>query len=433
MTRFAYTLAVAALLSLFPPSFPVAGEAEAAGPALAHLVAQGDFEEARRLLRAGLEGQPAAPLHLAQLEGIIRQRQGRTSEAIDIFRAILSAAPDFTPARMELARALRVSGDTEAAYHHFEILSRAGDHPVLRQMAATAMSAIAADRPYGFSGHVALLPSTNVNKGSGRTTFTAGGLEFVIDDDSRAASGIGLAVGGDAFGRLQLGNAHALTAALGLDIRKYENADFDEASLEGELMLSHETAAFRLDLGPTGAFHWQGWEPYLVQYGVAARFAAPLSPRDLVTLSFEALAQDYVDLDYRDGWRLTTAASFQHAVSPSLSVWVSLGGTLERTEREHLDHSDVVAGLGVSKEWAGGLITTLFGSYEYHGYLGNYPATSAPRRDDKVALGVTLSHRAINLGGFTPQASYQYSRQFSNVGFFDYDSHDLNLGLSKKF
>ncbi|GLQ52820.1 hypothetical protein GCM10010862_00780 [Devosia nitrariae] len=35
------------------------------------------------------------------------------------------------------------------------------------------------------------------------------------------------------------------------------------------------------------------------------------------------------------------------------------------------------------------------------------------RRSLAVSIGVTASHREINLGGFIPQVTYQYARQFS--------------------
>jgi len=47
--------------------------------------------------------------------------------------------------------------------------------------------------------------------------------------------------------------------------------------------------------------------------------------------------------------------------------------------------------------------------------------------------GVTISNSQVDLGGFTPTLGYSYTRQFSNVSFFDHDSHDVSVGLTKAF
>ncbi|XKG99661.1 surface lipoprotein assembly modifier [Pelagibacterium halotolerans] len=355
-------------------------------------------------------------------------------DAIAVFRALLAAEPDFTPARVELARALRMKGETDAAYHHFELLANSGVHPALRQLAVDAMEAMRSDRPYGASVRFALAPSTNFNKGSGQETYDFGDLVFSIDDDSRAKSGLGVALGGTAFGAYRLDENNELTVSFDGDVTKYiENSDFDHALVGAELTYTHRREGLMVGLGPVARYQWSGWEPYLASYGLAMQAASPIGPGDIVSASFEVLARDFTELDYRDGWQATGTVGLQHHFSPSTSLSVSFGTTLERTQRAHLDHNDVVFGVVLRNEWDGGLITSLSGSYEHHAYLGDYPAAGAPRTDHKVTLGATVAHRAIEIAGFTPQVSYQYSRQFSNVSFFDYDSHDIRLGLTQYF
>lgn len=430
--RLAATLAVLALLST--PAFPQANTAPPVGAVLVQLVAETRFDEARAVLDAWAAGKPDAALHRAHLEGVIRLRQGRTDEAIAIFRTILTADPGFIPARVELARALQASGDADGAYHHFEIIAHAGEDRSLETMAAAAMEAIVDGRPWGVSLHGALLPSTNVNKGSGHQTFEAGGLDFTIDDQARATSGVGASVGGSAFATANLDEVHALTASLGLDLRKYTNGtDFDQATLNASLMLTRRHGDAVFGIGPVATQTWKAWQPYLAQYGVAARATAAVTQRDIVGLSFQALGQDYADLDHRDGWLATGRLSWKHHVSPALSITAHLGGTIERTQRAHLDHDDIVAGLRIDNEWQGGLITGVFGAVENHAYVGDYPLTDAPRHDQEISVGATLSHRSIAMAGFMPQLTYTYTRQFSTISFFDHDSHDINLGLSKRF
>jgi len=404
------------------------------GPVLAQMLAEARYGQARALLSQTLGDRPDAALHLAHLEGVIAMRQGRMQEAIAVFRALLAIKPDFIPARVELAHALRLSGAYDAAFHHYELLAEGGVHPALRQMATGALNAMRAERPYGASVRFSVVPSSNFNKGSGQETFEAGDLVFSIDEASRAKSGVGIAFGTTAFNTFTLTDTNSITASVDADVTKYaEGAEADFAALEGSLAFTTRGDNLTFAVGPVAEHQWSNWEPYLARYGVRSQASVPLGPRDIVTASFEALAQDYAEADYRDGSRLTGTIALKHALSPAASISISAGGTLERTQRPHLDHNDFVVGMVLRNEWDGGLITSLFGSYEHHNYLGDYPGVGEPRNDHRISVGTTLSHRDLNIAGFMPQITYRYSRQISNVSFFDYDSHDVSLSLTQNF
>lgn len=431
--RGALALFVGAVLFCVPArTEPQAGEA--GGAVLVRLVATGHYDEARRLLRRQVAGRPDAALHIAHLEGVIKVHEEDLAGAIAIFRAILAAEPDFLPSRVELARTLFRAGDMEASTYHFEAIARGSGDPALQRFAARYLENIDSARTHGYSFYVSLLPSTNVNKGSGKHTFKAGGLVFTIDEESREASGIGAAVGADAFKTFRLGPSTAVTASAAVNVKKYKDTTrYDEASLGGNLALSRRMGRVTAAVGPTFEYRWSGWEPYLVRYGLTAGARVLVGQRNMVGITLTALLQDYVDRDYRDGSRVAGNLSLRRLMSPSLSFTAAIGFDAERTHRPHLDHNDLVARLQVDKEWRGGLMTSLFTSYENHRYLATFPATDFRRRDDKFSVGVSLAHRRLSIQGFAPQITYEYSRQRSNVAFYDYQSHDVGLTLTRKF
>ncbi|WP_163269687.1 surface lipoprotein assembly modifier [Chelativorans alearense] len=409
-----------------------AGEPE--GAVLARLVTEGQYDVARRELRRQVAGRPDAALHITHLEGIVKAREGDLAGAIAIFRAILAAEPNFLPSRVELARTLLQAGDTDASTYHFEAIARGSDDPALQRFAARYLENIDRARTHGFSSYFSLLPSTNVNKGTGNRTFEAGGLVFTIDEDSREASGVGAAAGGGAFKTVRLGGAMALTASGAVDVKKYKDTtSYDELSLTANLALSRRMGRVTAAIGPTFEYRWAGWDPYLVRYGATVGAKAPVGRRNTVGLSFTALAQNYIDRDYRDGSRFAASLSWRRLLSPSVSVSVKVGLDAERTQRRHLDHNDLVLRLQMDKEWRGGLMTSLFGSYENHHYLEPFPGTDYRRQDEKFSIGTSFSHRGFSIAGFAPQVTYQYSKQRSNVSFYDYESHDLVLNLTRNF
>ncbi|MCT7375812.1 surface lipoprotein assembly modifier [Chelativorans salis] len=426
---------IALVLALAQPAFSQQLTAGAdSASVLVRLVTEGRYAEARRELRRQVAGKPDAALHIAHLEGVIKAREGDLASATKIFRAILAAEPNFLPSRVELARTLLRAGDAEASTYHFEAIARGSGDPALQRFATRYLENIDSARTHGFSFYLSALPSTNVNKGTGNRTFEAGGLVFTIDEESRQASGVGAATGGAAFKTFRLRKDIALTASGTADLKKYQNTTrYDELALGANLALSRRMGRVTAAIGPTFEYRWAGWDPYLVRYGATVGAKAQVGQRNTVGLSFTALAQDYVDLDYRDGSRFAGSLIWRRLLSPSVSVSAKVGVDAERTQRRHLDHNDLVLRLQVDKEWRGGLMTSLFGSYENHHYLGAFPGTDHRRQDDKFSIGTSFSHRRFSIGGFAPQITYQYSKQRSNISFYDYESHDLGLNLTRKF
>lgn len=46
---------------------------------------------------------------------------------------------------------------------------------------------------------------------------------------------------------------------------------------------------------------------------------------------------------------------------------------------------------------------------------------------------MTALNRNWSFQGFAPRFSYEYTRQKLNVSFYDYDSHDIDVTLTKLF
>lgn len=403
------------------------------GAAVAVLVQTGQYERARALLSEAIGAQPDAGLHRGQLEGMIALAGGRNEQAVVIFRAILAMRPDFLPARIALADALARAGSYEASLYHYELIALAGDAPA-RTMAAARINAVRAALPYGFSGYVSLVPSTNANRGSGHETFNVGPYKFTIDPDSRATSGIGLGAGGEAHHDFRLGPDRSVRASVAGHVVKYLESDaFDTLQLSGSLALEQEAGLATLSIGPTVSGHWSGWEYALTRYGVDGSAQVPVGSNNLVALSFSALVQDFAVSDYRDGYRLEANAMLIHQFDAAHRIEMSFGALEETTQMPHLDHIDLSAGVAFASEWPGGLLTEFFGDYEVHDFVGSYPGIDAARQDHRWSAGATLAHRSLEVGGFVPELTYRYTRQYSNVSFFDYDSHDIDFTIRREF
>lgn len=401
---------------------------------LDRLLDSGEYDAARAFLRARLPQSAEAALHFAHFEGLILLHQGRTNQAIAVFREILAFAPNFEPSRVELAKALRAVGDTSAASYHFEAISLGSDSANVRRLAERNLEQIRNDRPYGFSGYFGFVPTTNVNRGTTNTTFESGLGVGTISPESREQSGLGVAAGGNGYYNFAFDNYSGISVYGSADIRKYSDTSaYDEFTVASGLAYYGKLNSVVFRIGPLIEHTLVAWEPYRTRYGLSAGASIPITVRSRLSGSLSLLKQDYTKLDYRNGWLVSGSATYRYMLSPSLAVSTSLGMTHEATERDHLDHNDYWTRFQIDKEWSGGLLTSGHAKFELHDYRGNFPTTMTPREDREWSVGGRVAHRAFTLGGFAPQLTYEYSVQSSNISFYDFESHDVGLTLTRNF
>ena len=189
----------------------------------------------------------------------------------------------------------------------------------------------------------------------------------------------------------------------------------------------------RVSVGPYVEHDWWGWRSGRSLVGGRADVAYRLADNDTVFAWAGAYRQDFARTAYRNGTLAEGGVMWTHALDAS--SFVSLGGgfRLEDTRRAYLDHEDYTASLGGYREWAGGWITYVEGTYEYHDYHGRYPGLGKAREDHLASVVARVSYRDLQLFGLTPRFEYRYTRQFSNVPFFDYASHDAGVTLTHEF
>jgi hypothetical protein len=420
------------LISTFATT--AAAAAEDGGKRLYDLISSNEFDAARRHLRQQLKGRRDIALHAAHLEGLIAMQMGEHERAILIFRKILTVEPQFDPSRMALARALNVSGDREASRLHLEMLANGSQDSDLQQFAARTLRAMNEHRSHGASLQFSLLPSTNVNRGTSNSTFNIGPFEFIIDDNSRKTSGLGVSMGGNAFKNFRVDDKRAITLRGGANLKKYKDTnDYDDATLSLGLDYRRIFGWIATSVGPAVRYKFAAGDPHMLAYGLAGGVNVPVGSRSQAGAAISVMHQDYVDLDYRDGPKVSTNFTLQHLLSASTRLAGTIAFEFERTDRPHLDHNDILFKLEAHHEWRGGLITSAFASYQPSYYDGDFPTTGEPRTDHEYSIGGRVAHRSFSIGGFAPQLTYEYTTKSSNVSFYDHESHDVGLSMTRNF
>ncbi len=397
-------------------------------------VLQGNYPAARAALAEVVDGTSKAALHYAFLDGLIYVREGQPEQAIKIFREILRVEPDFEPARRELTVLLARSGQLDGAVFHAErLLGTTLDERFRNEIRDFILTHRGGDSQ-GFSTRFAILPSTNLNRGSSDLTIALGDTIFSIDEPSRAQSGLGVAFGATAWKRWKFAEDWDATVLGSADLKTFQNSvTKTETRLGTRLDFGRTSNRARLAFGLMADGTLRDDRLFQKRLGLAVSGIYQWRPATQLYGSIEHYVQRHPDRNFLDGTLTAVSFGLQHVVSPSLTFGISTPLSRERTNRLHLDHDDLGVQMSVEKEWEGGLISLASASYTFNDYIGDFPAVGRPRNDRIGTVGVALRHRRVSFFGALPEVSYTYTKSSSNIGFFRYDSHDVSLGFTQRF
>jgi tetratricopeptide (TPR) repeat protein len=155
---------------------------------------KGDFETAERAYRALLSDTDARIADEARfrLATLLADGLDRPLEAAVLLRQMLDANPDNAGVRLVLARVLGQLGDRDGATRELRAARAVGLPPQVERQVRFFEAALAGQKRSGLSLEVALAPSTNIARATGSDTLDTVLGEFVLSDDAKARSGVGL-------------------------------------------------------------------------------------------------------------------------------------------------------------------------------------------------------------------------------------------------
>ncbi|MGE3829697.1 MAG: surface lipoprotein assembly modifier [Parvibaculaceae bacterium] len=411
--------------------------------ALYNLARTGRHELAADLLeRHPLTG-PYAENRTLFIEGLIAKARGDLQGAADKFRAALANDPKLTLVRAELSMVLHMMGEDDSAKHHLELLMGAAPTAKDARDIRSFIDSIDAARPFRMSAYVSLAPSTNINRGTTNNEILPG---FEIDDEGRKKSGIGITAGVNVGYTKHLADRLDAVVGGGVHAVQYQDDDFDQ-------VLFSETAELRqlLDTGYVGfgavaaqslggkfadltSFNDFSGEISTTSFGPRISFLNRFTPTLAYNGSLMLLRQDFEE-EYRDGWRLNLDGQLTRTFATDLTGYVS--GGIERgltDDRKDLEYWAFYGGVGVYKELRWGISTTAEVEARYEHYDDIFSAWVPENREDwQIDTTINLWKRDWNFYGYSPAIEYRYTWNDSNIAFYEYDSHTVDIRLTKDF
>jgi hypothetical protein len=361
------------------------------------------------------------------------QSKGMKTAAAVLLRQVIDERPNEAPPRLELAQLLQSMGDNEGAWRQVRAAQASGLPPSVARIVDRYSEALRALRPAGASFEIAVAPDSNINHATTSDTLGTVFGDFDIDRASKAQSGIGLSVRGQAFRRFAIGASdHSLLVRLSGYGDLYRTSSFNDIAADiavgPELHLGR--TQLNLELGATQ--RWFGQKPFIRSARAAFSLARPLGSRTQVRLEGSAAIVDNAFNPLQDGKAYSGQIALERALSPTTGL--ALNVSLDRQSLRDPGYSTT----GWRAEltgWRDIGRATLTASAEAGRLKADERLSLFPqvRSESYSRLTIGATFRQLTFRGFAPVARFTIERNRSSIEFYDYRRTRSEFAMVRAF
>lgn len=396
------------------------------------LVDAGRFDDALILLdRLASDGTGGSERDF--LDGMVALARKDFARAEAMFRKLVAGDPSLVRVRLELARTLFLEKKDEEADYHFRLAIAARPDPGVIASVKRFREAIRQRRAWRFNLNFGIAPDSNINSATNTERVEVLGLPFELSPQSRARSGTGIIVGGDASVRLRRAAKIPLhLAAFGRMVR-YPDHDFDDIYVGGEAGPEFRVSGGRLRVAATGLQRWYGGSPLVTSLGGRINFDKVVGGRLGMEAALGIRHNAYSGRADVDGWDLEASFAANRALGKSAVgfAYVSVTRAIARDPGQSNWQGRV--GLGVLKEVGWGLRPQI--ALEASRQVNDAPLIlfGGIRRDWRLQASASIYKRDWNLAGFAPSVRISWTRNFSTLPIYDQRRLRAEFGITKAF
>lgn len=396
------------------------------------LILAGQTDPARRLLER-VQSQAPDPNDVRFLLGTIAVAEKRYADAVKIYRDILTEKPGLTRVRLELARALFLNEEDEAADHHFHLVLAAQPPGPVADNINKFLDAIRARKDFRWTLGFSVAPDSNINVAPEDERVDLFGLPFILDDDARRKSGVGMVIAGGAEYSPNLSERAKLESNVYVRHSEYNTSAFDDTLVSVGVGPSFRWSRTTISAQATGYYRWYGHAAYNRSIGGQVSWEQDIARRWRASATIGYQHVDYLLNDQLDGPLYSFIGSVTYGLSSRSYLRGVFAVNYERADAVSLRNTEWRYGLGYYREFGWGIIAYLQPEITFNPYKGIQPAFNKYRNDTEFRVGLSLIKRDINLWGFSPEIRYTFVKNHSSIDFYDYDRHRVEIGVSKKF
>ncbi len=359
-------------------------------------------------------------------------KQGRLGEAAVLLRTILDEQPQAQRVRLELAHILDEMGDEAGARRALREAQAGGLPPDVARIVDRYSAALRAQKPVGASLDIALAPDSNINRATRSNTLGTVLGDFVLDDDAKQRSGLGLALRGQVYARLPVDNSVNLFGRISGSADLYRDPDFNDIALAPTFGPEIRSGADRISLEVGGLWRWFGGKAYSSAAIVGLNYFHPLGRKAQLRGTAAVAFVDNRFNALQDGRTYSASLSYERALSNRAGAGVTL--SVDRQALRDPGYSTWAgqAALFVYRETGPVTLvaTVSYGRLRADERLLLFPEARSDRLY-RASLGATF--RNFRIGTFAPFMRATYERNHSTVEIYDYRKVRTEIGVTRAF
>ena len=359
-------------------------------------------------------------------------RQRRYTQAALLLRQILDEQPGAQRVRLELARVLDLIGDEAGARRALREVQAGDLPPEVARFVDRYSAALRAQKPVGASLDLALAPDSNINRATRSSTLGTVIGDFVLDEDARQRSGLGLALRGQAYARLRLSSKVNVLGKISGSADLYRSGDFNDIAVAATVGPELRLGADRLALEGGGLLRFYGGQPYSRAATAGLTYLHPLGRKAQLRAVASVAFIDNRRSALLDGESYSASVSYERALSNRSGAGLTVGIDRQATR----DPGYATWGWRTSvfayhELGSVTLVATLgTGGLKADRRILLYPARRSDR-SYRASLGATF--RSLRIASFAPFVRATWERNRSSVEVYDYRRVRTEFGFTRSF
>lgn len=375
------------------------------------------------------------PVLLSWAEAINARHQGNYSEAAQRYRTLFTQHSDILPLRYQLAQALFLNNDNEAAKDQFQKLRAEEMAPEMTAVIDQYLSVLNQRDQWKFSGGVSFLNETNINNAPKAGTHIGSWQAW----KKESAQGLSYSLGLDKKWSLP----NNFFTQLGLDGQgKYywDNKKYNELNVRLGWGLGYQTSRLELSLTPFTEKRWysggssggDALKQYSKNSGARFDISYWLNPRWQISSALEYGEQRYDWRKHLNGNNYLFSNTLLYVPKSGQYWFAGLDYSRENTRDKDNAYQRMGSRLGWGQEWPWGISSRITLSYAKRHYQA-VDFFNIRQKNREYASTLTLWHRDLYFWGITPKITWSYQKVKSNHPFYGYDKNRVFLEMSKTF
>ena len=402
---------------------------------------QEEIAEATRLLESGrideaqtivsrLRASPNPDLQVLFLSGALYAIKGRYSEAAEEFRLMLARDPTLVRPRLELARALFLAREYNAARYHFEQVL-ASPLPDMVRLNILNYLTLIRERVPSFAFSFDIVADSNPKQATSSSIVEIGGLLYQLNQSARAERATGALV--TAQGKVPLPSDPSWFVRGYVEHYDYPGGDLDQGY--GQLL-----GGKHIDLGPhgldfEGGAHLATYAGRTLYQGATWRVSDFIRVGQTYALNLAVEARDlrYDDFPFLSGWQYVGNAEIRHAITPVSSIFGGLTYIRGLAAEDPFAFTGYGINVRYTHEFKGGWIGSVFYQYSWYGFDGVDPFFGEVRVDSDNRAELSVTNRYLSYKGFAPRLTVGMDNRRSNIELYSFHRVYVRVGVVTEF